>query len=57
MTRDPILNTEIARLRRELRIETSLVWIGVDRFDDTKGIFVRLDARDCLFTRRPAFRT
>jgi trehalose 6-phosphate synthase len=57
VTGDPTLGTEIARLRRELRIETPLVGIGVDRLDYTKGIPERLDALDCLFTRRPELRT
>ena len=53
IARDPGLETEMARLRRELRIETPLVGVGVDRLDYTKGIPERLDALDALFTRRP----
>ena len=56
VTGDPGLETEMARLRRELRIDTPLVGIGVDRLDYTKGIPERLNALDCLFTRRPELR-
>ncbi len=56
VTRDPGLEAEKARLRRELRIDTPLVGIGVDRLDYTKGIPERLEALDCLFTRRPELR-
>jgi len=56
VTRDPGLDTEMARLRRELRIDTPQVGIGVDRLDYTKGIPERLNALDCLFTRRPELR-
>ena len=34
-----------------------LIGIGVDRLDYTKGIPERLNALDCLFTRRPELRT
>jgi trehalose 6-phosphate synthase len=53
VTCDPGLDTEMTRLRRELRIETPKVGIGVDRLDYTKGIPERLNALDCLFTRWP----
>ena len=56
VTRDPGLEAEKQRLRRELRIETPLVGIGVDRLDYTKGIPERLNALDSLFTRRPELR-
>ena len=56
VTRDPALEPEMARLRRELRIDTPLIGIGVDRLDYTKGIPERLDALDRLFTRRPELR-
>ena len=56
VTRDSGLEAEKARLRRELRIDTPLVGIGVDRLDYTKGIPERLEALDCLFTRRPELR-
>ena len=57
VTRDPGLEAEKQRLRRELRIDTPLVGIGVDRLDYTKGIPERLNALDCLFTRRPELST
>ena len=57
VTRDPRLEAEKQRLRRELRIDTPLIGIGVDRLDYTKGIPERLNALDCLFTRRPALRS
>ncbi len=50
---DPGLETEMTRLRRELRIATRLVGVGVDRLDYTKGIPERLNALDALFTRWP----
>ena len=53
VTRAPIFEAEQARLRRELRIDTALVGIGVDRLDYTKGIPERLAALDALFTRWP----
>ena len=56
VTRSPRLEAEKQRLRRELRIDTPLVGIGVDRLDYTKGIPERLSALDCLFTRRPDLR-
>ena len=43
----------MTRLRRELRIHTRLVGVGVDRLDYTKGIPERLNALDALFTRWP----
>ena len=57
VTHDAGLEAEKARLRRELRIDTPLVGIGVDRLDYTKGIPERLNALDCLFTRRPELRS
>ncbi len=56
VTRDRGLEAEKDRLRRELRIDTPLVGIGVDRLDYTKGIPERLNALDRLFTRRPELR-
>jgi alpha,alpha-trehalose-phosphate synthase [UDP-forming]/trehalose-phosphatase len=50
---DERLEAEIGRLRRELRITTPLVGVGVDRLDYTKGIPERLDALDRLLTERP----
>ena len=56
VTRDAGLEAEKERLRRELRIDTPLIGISVDRLDYTKGIPERLNALDCLFTRRPELR-
>ena len=53
VTRAPTFAAEQRRLRRELRIDTELVGIGVDRLDYTKGIPERLSALDELFTRWP----
>jgi trehalose 6-phosphate synthase len=53
----PDLPLEMDRLRRELRIDTPLVGVGVDRLDYTKGIPERLDAIDRLLTRRPDLRS
>lgn len=53
VTRAPTFAAEQARLRRELRIDTALVGVGVDRLDYTKGIPERLSALDALFTRWP----
>ena len=46
----------MSRLRTELRIDTPLIGIGVDRLDYTKGIPERMDALDLLFRRRPDLR-
>ena len=53
LTTAPTIEKEIARLRRELHIDTPLVGIGVDRLDYTKGIPERLEALNLLLTRRP----
>ena len=53
----PGLLVEKDRLRRDLRITTPIVGIGVDRLDYTKGIPERLDAIDRLLTARPELRT
>jgi alpha,alpha-trehalose-phosphate synthase [UDP-forming] len=53
---EPTLPAEMNRLRAELRIDTPLVGIGVDRLDYTKGIPERLEAIDILLTRRPELR-
>jgi trehalose-6-phosphate synthase len=53
----PTLLVEKDRLRRELRLGTPLVGIGVDRLDYTKGIPERLDAIDRLLTARPELRS
>lgn len=52
----PALAREIARLRRELGIDTPLVGVGVDRLDYIKGIPERLEALDVLLARRPDLR-
>ncbi|HEX5474188.1 MAG TPA: trehalose-6-phosphate synthase [Vicinamibacterales bacterium] len=54
---DPGLEGEMARLRRELRLDGAIVGVGVDRLDYTKGIPERLDAIDRLLTRRPDLRS
>ena len=56
ITTRPVIDHEIARLRRELHIDTPLVGIGVDRLDYTKGIPERLEALSLLLTRRPDLR-
>ena len=56
VTRDPSLESEMKRLRRELRINTPIIGIGVDRLDYTKGILERLAALDALFSRWPVLR-
>lgn len=56
---DPALPAEIARLRRELRLDgpdIDYVGVGVDRLDYTKGIPERLEAIDRLLTTRPDLR-
>ncbi len=53
VTRAPAFEAEQTRLRRELRIDTALIGVGVDRLDYTKGIPERLSALDALFTRWP----
>jgi len=53
---DASLPAEMDRLRRELRIDTPIVGVGVDRLDYTKGIPERLDAIDQLLTDRPDLR-
>ena len=57
IARDPRLLVEKDRLRRELRIASPLVGVGVDRLDYTKGIPERLDAIDRLLTDRPDLRS
>ena len=53
---DPSLEMDMKRLRGELKIETPIVGVGVDRLDYTKGIPERLEALDLLLTRRPDLR-
>lgn len=50
---DPSTAADSRRLAGELRIETPIVGVGVDRLDYTKGIPERLEALDLLLTRRP----
>lgn len=57
---DPAQASEIARLRRELRLDLpglDFVGVGVDRLDYTKGIPERLCAVDRLLTKHPELRT
>jgi trehalose 6-phosphate synthase len=56
---DPTLAEETAWLRRTLRLDdpgTTVVGVGVDRLDYTKGIPERLEAIDRLLTSRPELR-
>ena len=53
ITRDPSLETDTKRLVAELRIDTPIVGVGVDRLDYTKGIPERIDALSLLLQRRP----
>jgi trehalose-6-phosphate synthase len=55
---DPTLPAEIARLRRELRLDAPglIIGAGVDRLDYTKGIPERLAAIDRLLATRPELR-
>jgi trehalose 6-phosphate synthase len=60
MAVDKTLFFESERLRRELRLDdpaVSIVGVGVDRLDYTKGIPERLDAIDRLLTLRPQLRS
>ena len=57
---DPTLAKETASLRRELRLDDpaiTVVGVGVDRLDYTKGIPERLAAIDCLLTEHPHLRS
>ena len=57
---DESLPMEIARFRRELRLESpeiDIIGVGVDRLDYTKGIPERLAAIDQLLTARPDLRS
>ena len=56
ITGDPSMEADMKRLRDELKIETPIIGVGVDRLDYTKGIPERLDALDLLLTRRPDLR-
>ena len=53
---DPDLAAEINKLRRELNLDTSIIGIGVDRLDYTKGVIERLEALELLLQRRPDLR-
>lgn len=56
---DPGLESETARLRRELRLDApgiEIIGVGVDRLDYTKGIPERLSAIDRLLTTHPELR-
>ena len=54
--RRPTLAADMQRLAGELRIDTPIVGVGVDRLDYTKGIPERLEALDLLLKRRPDLR-
>jgi trehalose-6-phosphate synthase len=57
---DPGLDTEVARLFREERLDdpsVEIIGIAVDRLDYTKGILERLDAIDRLLALRPELRS
>ena len=56
ITHDPDLEVEISKLRRELNLDTSIIGIGVDRLDYTKGVIERLEALELLLQRRPDLR-
>jgi len=56
IARDPAGETEMARLRQELGLDTPIVGVGVDRLDYTKGVLERLDALELLLERRPDLR-
>ena len=53
ITTDPALEADTKRLVAELRIDTPIVGVGVDRLDYTKGIPERIDALSLLLQRRP----
>jgi len=56
ITHDAANATEMKRLRQELGLDTTLIGIGVDRLDYTKGVLERLDALDLLLKRRADIR-
>ena len=53
---DPSLEADTKRLAAELRLDTPIVGVGVDRLDYTKGIPERIDALSLLLQRRPDLR-
>jgi alpha,alpha-trehalose-phosphate synthase [UDP-forming] len=53
IARSPALHRETERLKREMRLDTRIVGVGVDRLDYTKGIPERLTALDLVLERRP----
>ena len=53
---DPALLLEQRRIRQAFGLQASLLGLGVDRLDYTKGIPERLEALDRVFTRRPDLR-
>ena len=53
MTTDAGMGADMTRLLSELKIETPIIGVGVDRLDYTKGIPERLDALEELLDRRP----
>lgn len=56
LAHDPALVDEQHRLRQVLGLSASLLGVGVDRLDYTKGIPERLAALDALVTSRPDLR-
>ncbi len=56
ITSAPSIEADMQRLLGELKIDTPIVGVGVDRLDYTKGIPERLEALDLLLTRRPDLR-
>ena len=53
---EPSVGADIQRLVSELKIDTEIVGVGVDRLDYTKGIPERLEALELLLDRRPDLR-
>ena len=56
ITSAPSIEADMQRFLGELKIDTPIVGVGVDRLDYTKGIPERLEALDLLLTRRPDLR-
>jgi trehalose-6-phosphate synthase/Kef-type K+ transport system membrane component KefB len=53
---DPALQVEQQRLTEQFGLTASILGLGVDRLDYTKGIPERIEALDRVFTRRPELR-
>jgi trehalose 6-phosphate synthase len=56
ISNDLTLVDEMKKLKQELRLDSRVVGIGVDRLDYTKGVLERLDAIQLLLERRPDLR-